>query len=335
MSLEAFRRIQIGLEGTRGTAVAADTIMIGNLSLTPSMNIHRPTDERNSLAEFKRSVVTRHGATLRYTADATFEQILQFLSMTLKGGITATTPTGGTLPRDWAFTPSLTAVNTQDSFTFEYGDNTQAWETAFTVCSSMELGISMGEVLSLNADLFARQPQKVSFTGSLTDPTVNEILCDGAKFFVDTTWANVGSTEFNAMLAGGTVRLNSGLTPVRYADGLDAQGEANFSTVSEGRRSHSMDLDLIVSSNFIAQAYDAWEAQTNRSIRVVFDLADDSIESSFNHELEIDMFGHFIAEPELFGERDGEDMVRMSFQSADDGLGNELSVRVRTGTTAI
>jgi hypothetical protein len=333
MGSTAFRRIQIGLESTRGTAVAADTVLYGTMTMTPEVVYHRPVDEINSIAEFRRSVATQHNATMRFQGDALFEQIIQFLSMTLRGGISTTTP--GTASRDWTFTPNIASANTQDSFTFEYGDNTQEWESAFVICSSMELQITMGEVVQLSADMFGRFAAKSSFTGSLAEGVVNEVLADGARIFINTAWGDVGNTEFNTILAGGTIRLNSGVVPVRYADGLDTNGNATFSTVVENRRSHSMDLDIIANANGVAQVYDAFVANTNRAIRIVFDLAANSIESGYNHELEIDMFGKFTSPPELFGERDGENIMRVTFTSHDDGSGNEVKVRVRNSVTAI
>ena len=338
MAITAFRRIQVGLEtaASNGTKVDADTVLNGAMTMTPEVLWHRPVDENNSLAEFRRSVAVAHNAAGRFQGDASYEQLLQFLSMTLKGAISPTTPSTATNGRDWTFIPGQTATNAQDSFTFEYGDDTQAWTWTYVVATGMELGLALGGVVSLTADLIGRFPQKEAFTGSLAEPTTyNEVIGDGAKFFVDTTWANLGTTEFDSILAGGTIRLNSGLVPVRYADGLDANGQATFSTVIENRKSHTLDLAIILSSDSITQVYDAYVAGTDRAIRIVFDKADDSIEAGFNHELEIDMFGRFTSAPELSGERDGEDMVRVTFTSHEDASSNELSVRVRNDETAI
>ena len=56
MALEALRRIQAGREATaaQGTAVVADKVWIGTLTMTPNITFHRPVDERQSLAEFRR-----------------------------------------------------------------------------------------------------------------------------------------------------------------------------------------------------------------------------------------------------------------------------------------
>lgn len=336
MALVAFRRLQIGLEGSgsQGTEVAADTVLIGELTMTPEVIWHRPRDARDSLAEFKRSVATAHNNTMRYTGDATYEQIMQFLSMTLKGAVVGV-QVDATSAYEWTYTPTLGASNAHDSYTFEYGDGTNMFTATFVKCLSMELGIAAGEVLTLNADLVGRFPEEKAATSSLTDETVTEIIAAQGKFYIDTTWANVGNTEKASSLVGGTIRFNSGLTPVRYVNGLDTLGLATLSTFTENPRSHSIDLDIIASADMINEVYDAYKDGTNRAIRIVFDAATDSIESGHNHELEIDMFGRFSSPPELFGDADGENMFRITLTSHDDGSGNEIQVRVKTTTTAI
>jgi hypothetical protein len=335
MGLEAFRRIQCGKESTRGTEVAGDTILAGTLTMTPQIEWHSPVDERNSLAEFRRSVAVAHNASLRFTGDASYEQILQFLAMTLKGGVTPSTPSG--IVRDWTFTPSLTAANTQDSFTFEYGDNIDEWTSTFVVARSMELGFSMGEVVSLSADLFGRWADNKAAATGVGQPTINEVISDGARLSIDTTWANLGTTAFASELVGGSIRLNSGLTPVRYADGLDSDGRATFTTVAENKRSHSMDLDILTTANGVAQVHDAWRDNTDRAIRISFSAANNSIATSYNYYIEVDMFGRFTSDPELYGSRDGENLMRMTFTSFDDGQStpHDVQVKVRTTPTGI
>jgi hypothetical protein len=54
------------------------------------------------------------------------------------------------------------------------------------------------------------------------------------------------------------------------------------------------------------------------------------------------MFGRFTSEPEIFGSQNGENMVRVTLTSYDDGLtsgvnsgGNELKVALRVSTDEI
>ena len=158
MSLEAFRRIQIGVESVRGSAVAATKKLIGTLTMTPEAIFHRPVDERNSLAEFFREIEVARRSSLRFEGDATYEQLIDFLSMSMKGSITPTTPGGGTDSRDWTFTPNLTTKNVQDSYTIEYGDDTQEFETKFSLVENLELAIAMNEAVVLRADMFGIRP---------------------------------------------------------------------------------------------------------------------------------------------------------------------------------
>jgi hypothetical protein len=336
--LRSFRRIQIGKETARGTAVAADTKLIGRMELQPDLSILMHEDERNSLALHYRDDVVRHEAGYRFTGAANYEQILQFLAMTLRGGISGVQQ-GGSAAYDWTFTPTLNAVNTQDAFTIEYGDNLQEWESAFAVCRSLELSIVFGDALGITADILARFPEKATFTGSLLDPSVlTTIKSDSVRLYIDANWAGLGGTEFNTMLVGGSIRLNSGLVPVRFGDGLDANGRANFSTVIENPRASSFDLDMALSASAITQVYDAFVARTSKAIRLAFSEPVDSIQASYKHEMNIDMFGRFTALNPLFQEVDGMDVFRVTFTSYDDALatpGNELSVRVRTTITDI
>ena len=136
-------------------------------------------------------------------------------------------------------------------------------------------------------------------------------------------------------MVGGSIRLNSGLVPARYMNGLSATGRINFSAVIEQKRSHSMDLDVVLTDNMVGDLYDAYTDETLKTIRIVFDEPASSIETGENHELEIDMVGKIVSPIDFLGSRDGENTFRVTFESFEDGSGNELSVRVRNAVTAI
>ena len=338
MGLEALRRIQIGKESARGTEVAADGTLIGAVSLTPNIAYHRPMDERNSLAEFRRSIATAHMSALQYTGDLTYEQVCYFLAMTLEGGESGADIASATTAKDWTFLPSLTSRNNQDAFTMEYGDDLTQWTSPFTMANSMDIGIRLGEVASLSADLFSRYALRKAQTASVVESEPREVVSDSARFYVDDTWGSVGTSELDSELAGGSIRLVSGLRPLRLADGLIA-GRSEFSTVSEQKRTHSMDLDILATADGMSEIYDAWESNSFKAIRVSFNLdsASNTIEAGFSHELEVDMYGKFTSDPGLFSAHEGENMFRMTFQSHDNGASTprDLRVRVRNSIATI
>lgn len=321
MSITAFRKIQVAQETTKGGGNAASKRWIGTLAVTPRVDWHRPVDERGSLAEFKRAVAVGQGAAIRYEGDATYEQIIDFLAMSVKGVSGPTTNNGAQL---WSFVPSLTSKNNQKSYAVEYGDDTVVFRANYALVERLELPIALGQPVSLRADMFARLPSTISFTTGISDPSVSEIVANKAKVYIDTTWSNLGNTQKASLMLGGTVRLTPGLAPIKYAD-----GSLDFSSFVEQRRHLELELELAVSTDALEE-YKKFTTGTRRAVRIQFDGP--SVGSTARY-FRINMTGRYTEAPEFFGERDGLNMIRMRLQSHEDADGNEFSFAVQNGTT--
>jgi len=328
MSLEAFRRIQIAKEATRGTILPATLKLIGTLTMTPEIDWHRPVDERNSLAEFRRSIATGQRAALSYEGAATYEQLIHFLGMAIEGVTTPTTPGGGILSRDWSYQPALTGRHNQNAYTFEYGDETQEFESAFCMIDNLELGLALNDVLTVRADMFGYFPAKSSFTGALSDPSVIEVVANHAKLYIDGTWATLGTTEKASLLTGATWRLATGLIPIKYAD-----GSLDFSAFMEQRRHLEVDMDLAMGADGVTE-YDAAVAGTDRAIRI--ELVGAIIESAITYNVILDTFGRYEQVPEIFGVRDGENILALTLLSHEETVtNNDFEVIVTNKETAL
>ena len=383
MAVTALKIVQMAQETTSGTQRAADWVLPGTLSVTTDKPAHRPTGDRGSFAEFRRSVVTKQSSKLRYEGDALYEMITQFLGSGLKGNVTPTkaqaasnvwaaatvystgnfviglsadtgldfeatsggtsagaeptwpTAIGGTVvdngvtwtaraqPNLWTYKPQLRAGNNPDSISFEFGDEQQEWECPYAVCESWELGITMDEVVSMRADFFAHYVSKSTFT-SISDPAVTEIVANKMNVWINDTWATLGNTAKDTLVSAATIRMSTGLSPVKYADGT-----MNFSAVSEGRRHLEIDFDMVM--NALGEAeWDAFDAQTPRAIRLK--ITGPVINGSFTNYLIIDAIGQYTTPPEFFTEKDGENIVRFTFASMEVvGVGgaDELSISVQ------
>src|SRR6185503_16784321 len=106
------------------------------------------------------------------------------------GGITpATIDTSG---RTWTHTPSLTAANTPDCKTLEFGDDTQEYEAEYVFAKNLELSGSLDQAIKVSADLVGRQLTAASFTGSLSDRTVESALAQKAKLYMDDSGGTIG-----------------------------------------------------------------------------------------------------------------------------------------------
>ncbi len=469
MASIAFRKAQLGREQVRGVSVVADERVNGNFTLTPDKTFDMPVDNRGSLAEhFRMSRVAQQG-NWGLESSLTYEQLIHWLGMSLKGGVepavttvdaakwddngvfadlpltfddtaaeesfpqftaaedkllvgrTAgvfrgvkitmgtvknaatvkittvevsngssgwiaatlvkdktqnpagtvwgsrdgivefTVPTGWAsdtidtvaafwvrftfdtdwtanvdinefdyVPIDavWTYTPNLTAVNVQDSYSIEWGDDDQAWQSLFTLMESIELGWGLNAPVTLRASMFSKYPTKATFTAGLANPqSLTGIASNDAKIYIDGTWANLGSTVKSTLVVGGVIRLPAtGLSPVKTADGTH-----EFSVIIEQRRHLEIELELLMGTDAITE-FDAFEALTDRAIRIEF--TGPVIVGGTTHKLTIDAIGKYTSSPELFGERDGGNIFRLTFSSFEDTLGNEMSWVLQTARGA-
>lgn len=328
----ALRRIQIGLESTRGTLVAADTILLGALQYTDTRTWISPEDEeRNSLALLHRQTEVAKQTDLQFTSTVTYEQILQFLSMGVKGAITPTTPTNGVLTRDWTFLPSLTASNAQDSFTFEYGDDQQEYECGHVMASQIELTFPMGEAGGLTATLFGQGTAKSTFTGSLSAPTVEDVASQDITLYVDSSWSALGDTAKAAILASATIRIPTGVAPQRYAD-----GSTNFSTFSESKRAAEVELTLRHNSDGEVQ-YDNYAASTLIFVRLeAVGTLIESVTPDYYKTLTMDFAMRYTEPPTFFEDYNGHNTVVLRGRTfRDPTSGNDFGFVVRNTVTGI
>lgn len=330
MSIAALRRIQIGIESVRGTSVAATKrILGGTLRMTPTLALYMPEDEeRNSLASLHRRTITGQRAALVYEGSVTFEQVINFLSMALKGNITPSTPMGGTNAREWLFDPSLTASNAQDSFTFEYGDDQQEYESAFCMVEQLEFTLALNDVWKMTATMFGQFPAKSTFTGSLAAPTVEDVVGAKTKLYIDTSWAGLGGTEVSDTLVSAVIRFPTGLATTKYAD-----GSLDFSGFSEGKR--AAEVELVFKHNSSGEAeYDKYVSGGLNFVRIETEGA--IIEDTTTKLLRFDLSLRYTEAPQFFEEANGETTIRLKGKTfLDPTSGSDFEVMVRNAVTAI
>lgn len=229
----------------------------------------------------------------------------------------------------WTFTPNLTSGNSQNSYTIEYGDDTQAWESNFVLCTSWELRAALNAVAEFRSQLFGNFPSKVSFTSGLPDLGVyRDIVANDLEVWIDGTWANLGTTLKSTLVTGATIRLPaSGLSPIKTATGSHA-----YTVTRENRRHLEIELELLMGTDAITE-YDAFAAETDRAIRLKF--TGPIIEGANAHELTIDCFGRYMSQPQLLGSREGGNIFSLVLHSFEDDNGNEFSIAAQTAKATL
>lgn len=222
-----FRRLQIGMESTPGTLVAATRMLPGNHHLAENISFYRSPHPRGVRAAVGGAgVITRKGCEIDFDTELTAEEILWFLLTGIKGGVTGSNSSGD---YTWTFTPQLaTSVLTLDTATVEfilsdgttnhyYGEAGYALTESFRIDWSADSGT---DPVKLSGKMFARARQSDTPTGSLVPYTARESLVPAlSKHYLDTSWAGLGGTQLTGIIRSGSIEVMTGLSPDYTADG--------------------------------------------------------------------------------------------------------------------
>jgi len=291
-----FRKLQFGKETTKGTAVAADT-MIAHAEIppvSPDSIVHRPSANLGSRSEsiLGHSYIGQKFWQQTLTINNAYFQILPLLgSLGIIGGLTPAEQTASQNDMLWDFDPSLTAANALDAMTLEMGDDDQAYEVEYVMMNRLRIAGTVNQaqevsISTIEADLFGRQVSPVSFTGGLSVPSTDLVNAKMARLYKDSAWADLGNTELPAVLRG---------FDVEFADLAHAKhlGSADkfFTEHGQGMIASRMMLTLERGSESDA-TWDDFRAVTGRAVRLEIDSGV-QIGTGVNHKLTVDMIGTF------------------------------------------
>ena len=276
---------------------------------------YRPDDlETGKLSSFERSHPISEEMSGAFESDANFEQLGYLLGMTVKGGITPTGPTDSAYL--WSFVPNLTSANNPDSYTIQYGDDIQAFISAFCYGKDLEISGTMEDVLKVKSNLAGQNVRTGTFT-SLSNPTsLTPIPMATGKLYIDTTWAGLGGSNVAGTLVDFAYKVTPGITPIKYADGA-----IHFTDRAEKKRHVELDVTFAFTAgvagyyaNFIASP------QSKLFTRLKFTGPKIGATTGFN-ELSLD--GAFIVDDfDTLTERDGQDIVKLKLISEYDTVGS-------------
>jgi len=301
MSLEAFRRIQISNpENTPGSAEAAVEPYLGVIGIPAGGEIkYRPMEERNTLARNIGGEQIDVGVEWRgtITGDLNFRHINWDLAMTVRGNVT---PSGSSSEYTWAYEPALTTRNTPDAangvdtFTIEYGDDTQAYESEFVVGTKLTIEGQPNQPIKRTLELLGRQRTDTTFTGALTyssGSSMQRSPFNLAEIYIDTTGASLGTTQKQGLLKAFTFEYESGFTP-RFA----ADGQLYFYQLDEERKAPRLTLTYARGSDCDAERT-KYEANTTTFIELQL-VGQTALDSNVPH-LYIDGAYEYVAWPEV------------------------------------
>lgn len=208
--LRALRKIQAGRQGDFNIPVAPVRYLVGRLDMELTQDAYAPDDlEIGSLATTPYTIAQKREASLSFTSDCAYNQIDEFLDMAVgnasPGGQGAT----------WVPNYSSAAAS-HSQYTFFYGDDIQCWETSSVFCPELEISGSVGEVVSLQADLIGRDMLAMPNFAVLTSgiEPLEYVTMAHCQFEA----GDLGSVSvIPATLIDFSYQVSSGLTPQKYS----------------------------------------------------------------------------------------------------------------------
>lgn len=325
MGSRYFSKVQFGKETTRGTAVAADTIILGKV---PAVGSDRkpvfPSEDVGINTPSVRSVIHQYlySNTLS-TEHGYYQQLPVLFGCGLKGGVTPTETTASQSDYLWTHTPSLVsgADNAQDAMTIELGDDTQAFETEYAMIERIRISGSVAQgqdasPVSIEADFFGRQLTPTTFTTGISLPSAEPINAKLARFYLDTTWAGVGGTEKANILRAFDIEIVTGLHPK-----FSGSGDKFFNGHGAGLISVTANFTLEGTSAADA-IFDAQQAKTFQVVRLKISGA--QIGTGTNHSLTLDIGGEWESVSPLASEDRGDNMHSAVLVGRYDSTGAKM-----------
>ncbi len=316
MGEKAFIKNQYGKEAIHGTAVAATGMLLGVVDMGKDREIRFPEDTLGLRARANRSVTEQiHAGNMRITfpEGAYFEALPVILSIGVKGDVTAAEQTAGEGDYLWDHTPDLEGDNDPDSITLESGDDVQAYEIEYVMARRIVIEGSVGESspVTVEVECFGKQITPTTFTSSLTRPTVDAMIANLAKFYVDDTWATLGNTQKTGLLRKYRIEILTGVHPKFWAEGVKTMtGHAEsvldvmWALTFEG----NSDADVL---------FDAYRAETAKALRLVIEGS--QIGTGEKHSLTVDTYGKFEEVIPLGEENEGNNLHTAIFHGISDG----------------
>ncbi len=263
--LQALRKIQWGVETTFGTPVAATARYQGALTHHVKPTFGRPIEERGLFANLTRSYQTLQDVDWALLPmPATYEQLPYILEMGVKGGVSPvlTAVTVNT----WTYPFATTAELAPKYYTIETGDDLQAFKLTSSWITDFTIAGSYNGLVTVGANGHAQTEATTSFTGALTETTIEEIIAANGDMYLDVSWAALGTTKVAATLLDFSIKFNTMRTPRHYINGqLTAQSTSHA-------KAQAADISLTLEFNTLADAeYTTyWLAQTTRFMRLKF-----------------------------------------------------------------
>jgi hypothetical protein len=266
MAGELWREVvQYGKETTAGTAVAATRkAYLQGVSFTKQRDAryHKfATGSRDNTRAFTSGAV-QAGGSVKVPVSA--DELIEWLAVTLQGGVTPTTPSGATNARLWTYTPGTSL----DSMTIERNDGANLQRLVGVRGNQLTIAGSVGGDNAATIDLFAQDREDAwagPLTAALTDRTPNFLEGWQTYLWIDSFGGTPGSTMIPYGLINWNLVIGNNLGRKYTARNTKAASAITF-----GELDVTATLVLEASAAQAVSELANWNADTKRLVRLEF-----------------------------------------------------------------
>ena len=275
-AVKVLTKVQVGVETTRGTGVAASRRLIADGRYRRQQEVFDFTDQNSGVfARTPRAgVITRAASEIELTTPLDYQQILLPL---LSGMVGAVTPTGAGADKTWTFTPSTSAPVAVDTYTVEFveasPDDSAEMEFTYGFSPEIEVSADTEGISQLRWKMIGRATADSTLTGALSVPTLIISAPPLWAPYMDDTWAGLGTTKVSpsaAVAKGGAYGFRWTYKGAEQeAFYLDGRTTLDFSQTEKKQPEAELELDIVhdpVATGFI-QAEEA--KKDSQAIRFV------------------------------------------------------------------
>lgn len=321
-AIRPLRKLQIGMEGTKGTLVAATRVLTGNSALIEKRDRYHSDYPRGIAATVGGAgTLTKQWTELQHATELSAEDILWPLLTGIKGAVS---PTGGGTAKTWVFTPELTtAIRTVDAATVEFmrsdgTTNHYAGEAGYCMTDAFSIESTPENIATLNWSMFGRARQSDTPTAALVPYTSLEALAGGQLFaYCDTTWAGLGGTQLTGMQRRVRFDCQTGVMPQ-----WTSEGRADLDYAGHAIKSLGAKLSIIWELDSVGAArYASYRA--NDLIYIRLKWVGSAISGGGNKTVQIDGAFRFASDP-TFSEEDEQTLMAADLDAVYDATGTKI-----------
>ena len=274
------RVIQIGVESTKGVAVAANRLLTAT-SFDLNVSAESKIIETQGIKHAADVLVSKVFGTGSFEGPLSYTEFLYLLAM-MYGTGTKTTPGGATDAREWAITPNARGADDYKTFTIQEGDVEAASVMSYVAATDLELEFGEPDV-NVKGSVLGRTPVTGSLTSSPTTVTKQLVTARHLDVYVGSSLATLfqaGQKVTDALKESFKI---SKTKKERFVHNTDFQ---SFKELVELRP----DIEFMFSTEHNAQSRALYDACLGSAFRYVgLKATGPLIESGQNYTIELSM----------------------------------------------